>query len=239
LKKYLTIAFFFFSSWAIAQESFLLWGKILDADTQTPLEYTHILSLKTKKGSISDKNGYFFISSKKGDYIKFSFMGYHNIYKMIKKESNDTLVFYLHPQIMALNSIDVYPWTKEEFKYKFVHDTILPDAVDRLKKRILVPVDELKFLSIPKGKGFIIPLNFKSSKEKQIEILNKIKAVIKAEKRYRALIYQVTKLKDSEQNNFIQFCNFTNRYIKYARDYYLILAIKNKWEDYKKQYKKN
>ena len=200
-----------------------------------PLEYTHILNLKSKKGSITNKKGYFFISAKKGDYIKVSFMGYHNVYKMIKQKDTDTLIFYLRPQIMALNSIDVYPWTKDEFKYKFVHDTILPDAVDRLKKRIRVPLDELKFLSIPKGKGFIIPLNFKTNKEKQIELLNKIKERIKTEKRYRALIYQVTKLKDKEQDNFIKYCNLTDRYIKYARDYYLILAIKNKWEVYKKR----
>jgi len=225
----------FFSSWSFAQESFLLWGKVLDADTKKPLEYAHILNLKSKKGSITNDKGYFFISTKKGDYVKFSYMGYHNMYRMIQKKTNDTIVFYLRPQVMALNTVDVYPWTKEEFKYRFVHDTILPDAIDRLKKRIRVPIDELKFLSIPKGKGFIIPLNFKSNKEKQIEILNKIKERIKTEKRYRALIYQITKLKGKEQDNFIKYCNFTDRYIKYARDYYLILAIKNKWEVYKKR----
>ena len=220
---------------SIAQKTYLFVGKVLDSETLEPIEYTHIINLKNSKGGLSNNNGYFFQKVNEGDYLKLSFMGYNTLYYQALNNKPDTLIFLLVRKVFELKSVDVYPWTRREFRYKFVYKDFNSDSIDWLLNKIRVPKAEL--LAIHNNKPFIvIPIfsNFKTKKEKQIVRLEALKKWLKHDKRYRAMIVKVTGYKGLELNKFIKYCNFSKRYISYARSYYLTSAIEKKYIEFEK-----
>jgi len=230
IKTILLILLLFIAENVLSQEPYLFIGKVIDSQENEIIQYTHVVNLKTNKGGLTNQNGLFFQKVIKGDYLKLSFMGYNTLYYQVKNTVSDTITFFLVRKVYELEDIDVYPWTKREFKYKFVYTKFNTDSIDWLLKKILVPKSEL--LAIHNFKPFIaIPIfsNFKTKKEKQIVRLEELKHWIKKSERYRKMVVKVTGYKELELNAFIKYCNFSKRYISYARSYYLTSAIEKKY----------
>ncbi len=223
-------------SWnTFAQDSFFFIANLKDYQTQQNIYSAHIINLKNKKGSISNQQGYFMIHASDKDYLKISYLGYNNLYIQVNKSNTDTLTFYLHKKSFELEEVDIYPWTKKEFKYQFTHQNFKPDSIDQILINIRVPKAEL--IAIHNNKGFIaIPIfaNYKTKKERQIIQLKQLKRWIIKEDLYRKYITNITGYKNAELNTFIRYCNFSRRYISYAREYYLTLAIKKKYIEFEK-----
>jgi len=228
--------FILISANSFAQDSFYFIAQLKDYQSQSPISAAHIINLKNKKGSISNLKGYFLIHVSNKDYLKISYLGYNNLYIQVKQgESKDTLIFYLHKKTFKLDEVDVYPWSKDEFKYEFIHKQFKTDSIDLLLQKIRVPKSEL--LAIHNNKGFIaIPIfaNYKTKKERQIIQLEQLKRWTLKENAYRKLITNITGYQKAELNAFINYCNFSKRYISYAREYYLALAIKKKYIEFEK-----
>ena len=237
-KTILLIFLFFIGIYSFSQEEFLFVGKVIDNQTNRVIQYTHVVNLKTNKGGLTNRNGFFFQKVTEGDYLKLSFMGYNTYYYQVRNTVSDTITFLLARKVYELEDIDVYPWTIKEFKHKFVYTNFDADSIDWLLKKILVPKSEL--LAIHNFKPFIaIPVfsNFKTKKEKQIVRLEELKRWIKKEERYREMVAKVTGYRELELNKFIKYCNFSKRYISYARSYYLTSAIEKKYTEYQKSKK--
>jgi len=222
---------------SIAQNSFFIIGQIKDLETHESIKNAHIINLNNKRGTISNQKGYFMLHVSDKDYFKISYLGYNNKYVQINSSNKDTLTYYIQRKAFELEVVNVYPWTKEEFKYKFVHNDFNTDSIDQLIAKITVPKAELLQVYNNRNMGVIaIPIfaNYKTSKEKQIIQLEKLKFWVKKENEYRKLITHITGYKADQLNAFIKYCNFSKRYISYARDYYLALAIKNKYLEFEK-----
>ena len=95
-KLYCLLFFICFSS--IAQNSIKLKGKLIDGSTQTPLEAATVYLTSVKDSTvidytITDKNGYFTMSTKTISnpvFLKVSYMGYQTLKKEIKNLLEDT-----------------------------------------------------------------------------------------------------------------------------------------------------
>ncbi len=230
-----------------AQESAIIIGKIIDYETGEAVYSAHIVNLKSRKGTISNKDGFFMIPAEQKDYIKVSFLGYNNKYYQISEVNSDTILIPIYRKTYQLANVDVYPWTKEEFQYQFVHNKFEKDSIDKLKELISVPKEVLladleqeKTRQMRENNPNMIAgvsmsafANYKTKKEKQIIQLEALKRWVKKEKAYRELITHITGYTGMELNAFIRFCNFSKNYISNARDYYLALNIQKKYLEYK------
>ncbi len=236
-----------------AQEQFTVVGFIKDQETLEPLHNVHILNLKNKKGTISNREGFFNISLEPNDYLKISLLGYYNAYLQAHK-TNDTVQIFLSKKVYELETVTIYPWTKEEFKHQFTHLDINDDSVKTLQLRIRVPKVELERERsyaiyermrepLPgniKTVGFSIPIsfNYKNKKERQLSKLEKIKRWNQAEDKYWELAEKMTGYKGEKLSAFIRFCNFSGRYVTHAREYFLAFNIKKKMLEFEKLNKK-
>jgi len=212
----------------------LIIGKVIDAETLESIPNAHIFNLRSNQGLISNQDGTFLIMVQNSDYIKITHIAYYEAYHQIKNQTKDTLYIKIYRKTYQLESVTVYPWSKEEFKFKFVHTDFKQDSIDKFLKKITVPKEEL--VQLAKSTAIIsIPISYKTSKERQIIILNDIKNWVEKENEYRELITKITGYQAEELNAFIMFCNFSKRYIMNARAYYLGLAIEKKYFEFEQK----
>jgi len=212
----------------------LIIGKVIDAETLESIPNAHIFNLRSNQGLISNQDGTFLIMVQSSDYIKITHIAYYEAYHQIKNQTKDTLYIKIYRKTYQLESVTVYPWSKEEFKFKFIHTDFKQDSIDKFLKKITVPKEEL--VQLAKSTAIIsIPISYKTSKERQIIILNDIKNWVEKETEYRELITKITGYQAEELNAFIMFCNFSKRYIMNARAYYLGLAIEKKYFEFEQK----
>jgi len=212
----------------------LIIGKVIDAETLESIPNAHVFNLRSNQGLISNQDGTFLIMVQSSDYIKITHIAYYEAYHQIKNQTKDTLYIKIYRKTYQLESVTVYPWSKEEFKFKFVHTDFKQDSIDKFLKKITVPKEEL--VQLAKSTAIIsIPISYKTSKERQIIILNDIKNWVEKENEYRELITKITGYQAEELNAFIMFCNFSKRYIMNARAYYLGLAIEKKYFEFEQK----
>lgn len=98
-------------------------GFVMNEDAE-PLPYVHIISMMSRRGTISDRNGIFTIITEPQDTIIFSSVGYKTtFFEMPVMFVN---YHYTHDIIMErdtimLEEVRVFPWaTYEEFKEAFL-----------------------------------------------------------------------------------------------------------------------
>lgn len=184
------------------------------------------------------------IPIEEGDYLKISYLGYNSLYFKVNHHSSDTLNLFIQKKAFVLEEVEVYPWTKEEFKFKFINLEVNQDSIDYLRNKIIVPKEDLvaalKQAQTQKMRennpnmivGVSMPAfaNYKTKKDKQIVELEALKKWVKKETEYRKLVQNITNYKDEELNRFIKFCNFSKSYISTARSYYLGIEIQKKYK---------
>ncbi len=114
------------------------------------LPYTNIGIVGTRRGTSSDRDGYFSIVAKKGETVRFTSIGYRDVNYTIPDTLSKQLYYYV--QIMSEDSLllpeaIIYPWPdKEYFKYEFlaidISDDLREKAEENLAKKVL---DELRY----------------------------------------------------------------------------------------------
>lgn len=60
-------------------------GSILDAETKQPIEYVNIYNVQSKKGTVSNTEGFFELNASLGDTLEISFLGYRSQHVVIDK----------------------------------------------------------------------------------------------------------------------------------------------------------
>lgn len=112
-KSYFLILFVFFSVSLFAQNSISLKGKVLDKNTQVPIEAATVFLTSVKDSTvidytISDKNGFFKIDTKKINkpfFLKISYMGYQTFKQEMQTvtENKDFGVLHLseNPNVLS------------------------------------------------------------------------------------------------------------------------------------------
>lgn len=127
------------------EEYFSVKGRILSYDSLQPIYNTNIISELSHYGTISDKEGFFTIKSKKIDTLWVSCIGYviNRIPVCHDSISNKVLIIKLIRKTEVLDEVDIYPY---------------PDY-ETFKRNII---------NMPWRKPFFVPGISKESDEKQI-----------------------------------------------------------------------
>ena len=115
-------------------------GVVIKADDLISVPYTTVRIKNTRKGTISDPNGYFSIVVTKQDTLTFSAIGY----KYSEFAVPDTitmkrysLIHVLNADTIMLEPTVIYPWpTVEEFKKAFVELDIPDDDLEIARKNL-------------------------------------------------------------------------------------------------------
>jgi len=219
-----------FSGWSHAQNTFFFIGRVKDAKTNQVLSTANIINLKNKRGAMSNLLGYFMLQVNDKDYIKISYVGYNNLYYQINSENTDTLDLFLIKKTYQLAEVEVFPWTKDEFKVQFIEMDTPVDSVEWLTDRINLSTKELKWLT-PAG----MTIKYKTSKERQEIKVKALKRWAEKDKIFRKIVKSLTDYEGLELEVFIRFCNFKKSFISYAREYYLTEAIQKKYLEFEQR----
>lgn len=115
-------------------------GVVIKADDLTSVPFTTVRIKSSRRGTISDLNGYFSIVVTKKDTLTFSAIGY----KPSEFAVPDTITMKRYSLIHVLNSDTImleptviYPWpTEEEFKKAFVELVIPDDDLEIARKNL-------------------------------------------------------------------------------------------------------
>ena len=186
-------------------------------------------------GTITDSLGVFKIKilSDTAEF-KFSTIGYYtNTVIIVKNDFKIPYDVFLEFRIYEIMQVDVYPFTKDEFKHEFVYADIKKDDIDIIKDNL-----KTKFNSVKRLKELTpamqIPLNFKSKIEKQEDLLVKIKELNNLKLKNYERIRRVTNYAGKEVYDFDRFCRFSYHFLKYASEYVIYREINKRWKEYKK-----
>jgi len=127
-------------------------GFVMNEESE-PLPYVHIISMQTRRGTISDRNGIFSIITEPQDTIIFSSVGYKLTYFELP-----TLILdyhYTHDVIMErdtilLEEVIVFPWpTYEEFKEAFLSLELPEDDYDFAIRNLAIIQAQIEGNEIP------------------------------------------------------------------------------------------
>ena len=149
LKRFLLIASFLLTCLAgIAQgedamefrDRMPVLGKIMTADSLKSIRNTHVISKMAHCGTISNRDGMFFLPAKKVDTLWISCIGYHR--RLIPVDSlmnQDTLLIVLRPDTITLKEVTVFPF----YDYKTFKQMIIdmptkpvPKEIQRLNEEL-------------------------------------------------------------------------------------------------------
>lgn len=214
-------------------------GKIVDAETNRPITYAHIINFSNNKGTISDSLGVFILKLDTGiNTIKISSIGYYT--KTISLNLENVQIPFkitLRERIYEIMQVEIYPFTIPEFKHQFVHKDIPKDTIAHIEDLMRTQWNTVEVLRrlTPKRQ---IPLNFKTSVEKQEILLAKIKEYTILKEKNIARIKRATKLEGDDLYDFDRFCKFSYNFLKNAPEYYVYIKIAEKFEEFKKMPKK-
>jgi len=210
-------------------------GKVIDNEIKKTIPYAHIINFTNYKGTISDSLGIFKLKLDTGiNTIKISSIGYYT--KIINVDINNIvipLIINMKERVYEIMQVEIYPFTKQEFKYQFIHKNIPKDTIAYIQDILRTRWNTVAVLRglTPKRQ---IPLNFKTSIEKQEILLAKIKEYTILKEQNIKRIKIITKLEGNDLYNFDRFCKFSFNFLKNAPEYYIYVKIEKKYEEYKK-----
>ena len=128
-------------------------GLLLTGDSLKPLPYASVWVQNTGRGTTTDHYGFFSIPVYDDDILRFSAVGYNDVYYGIP----DTLTQrrYSAVQLMTRDTIHlpetvIYPWpTKEQFRHAFIHSDIPSDDYDRAMRNLAQAEMRERFENMP------------------------------------------------------------------------------------------
>jgi hypothetical protein len=144
---FIFLSFLFILNWETSQaqetrppKAIQLSGLIVTGDSLMAVPFATVFHKRSLRGSVSDFRGFFSFVAREGDTIRFSSIGYKDVYYRIP----DTLSAnrYSIIQLMTQDTIHlaetiIYPWpTREQFKIAFLNTQIPDDDYDRAIKNL-------------------------------------------------------------------------------------------------------
>jgi hypothetical protein len=142
------------SSYAqIFDENLVQFSGVIVNESLKPVPYCGIIERLTRRGTISDANGFFSFVARKNDVIEFTAIGYKNVrfripdtltthrYSLIQVMTRDTIL---------LKTTVIYPWpTYQQFKEAFVKAKIPDDDLEKARKNLALQEYKESMYSLP------------------------------------------------------------------------------------------
>lgn len=115
-------------------------GVVMGVDSMTSVFYCNIGIIGSRRGTISDLDGYFSMIVEKGDTIGFSAVGYLPAALIVPADlEGDTysVIHLMETDTIMLPESVIYPWpSPEEFEYKFMALELEDDYHTQFQKAI-------------------------------------------------------------------------------------------------------
>lgn len=115
-------------------------GVIIKADDLTSVPYTTVRIKNTRRGTISDYNGYFSIVATKKDTLTFSAIGFKENAFIIPDtitQKRYSLIHVMNADTIMLTPTVIYPWpTVEDFQKAFIELNIPDDDLEIARKNL-------------------------------------------------------------------------------------------------------
>lgn len=214
--------------------------QLMDESTLKPIQFAHVINLRTFRGGISDTSGMFRLPVMHGDLLRVSSIGYFDQYYLVP----DTLKGFVRLEILMrqkvylinevrINTLGNY----EQFRRKFV-STELPDKETReLQRKFRQMARDTAMKSAPVRTG--IPLNFPSPEQRlemqRQELYKKLREQrIMDDKFNPVIVSRLTGLQGDDLYEFMRYCNFSRDYLLSTNHYDIMIATLHAFEQYKR-----
>lgn len=204
-------------------------GKIIGEQGESVV-FPIIANQSTSHGVVADGNGYFSIAADKSDTILINATGY-NLFKLCMRDS--TLKYSYQIEVRLTHKVI----SLKEF---IVHDIKTIADINKEKEKLGVKnVDAYKNVD-----GFNSPITWLYERFSRQERDKRLVATLENKDRQIALLkdlfrnyisYDIMDLNETEFEDFIDYLQLPESYIKSASDYELAMTIKYKYLNFRKE----
>jgi len=199
----------------------------VDIGTQKPIPYASVRFKGTKKGLVTDSNGFFTAVISQKDTLKISSLGFHDFY-LIKdpmRQTNYFQVIQMRSKIFELNAVQIVgkrtldldnPMLRWEYKAKFLPKIWLfytPTGEGPEAPSLMSPISYLYDRFSRRGK------DARKLKDMVAERVKRKSNILK----YNGLkVQKWTGLLDEEIEEFMRFCPMPQSFLDEASEYEII-----------------
>lgn len=231
------------SVFAQQDSTFIVKGKLLDAETKEPVPLATVLIVNKQTGTSGNNLGEFELPVNIGDEIKFTSIGYEPVSLMVTEDlrmsiDKEPLVLFMIPAVYELDSVVVFH-IGEDFYLKRKKGE--PVEIVGLPKPTGKPRDWSKPQVIVDGGGIGIYglLNVFDKKLQQQKKVRKLQAAIdyrkKREEQLNAvynkqIVKRITGIDDRVIDEFMEFCDFTEGELLTYNEYQITARLLNRYQ---------
>jgi hypothetical protein len=223
-------------------------GRIINEQTGTPIKFAHVINQTWSHLAISDTLGYFRIRVRLNDLLIITSIGFYDlpiyIYDSIVAE-NRLHIYHMIPKIYSLSGVNVLRLgTYEQFKYNFLK-LELPEPEHPASTLVLQDIEQgIDTLGITEPSSLGSPITAIYNRvSKEGKSLRKLKKVKEEEEFWKQVEYKynpemlsrITGLQGPELFEFINFCNFSHKFILESSEYEIIKKVLDKLKEYREQ----
>ena len=240
---------FSFSQFIKMDDRVIIAGYVLDEETGKPLIFTNISIRHRREGTISDTAGYFALSAKMYDTIRFSMLGYERKHVVIDEKAVDRtepLIVKMKTEAYMLPTVDIFEWRYNQLKYEVTTMNLPDDDYVYAQQNFPAKQKAINFYNNTPTTGAgltfspITALYEAFSKEgkerkKLAELQQKDHVSQLIEERITTVqIMELTGFTELETSRFLDWCDFSAEFINSMNAYNFIMVVKHKAEQYKK-----
>ena len=239
------VVLFSFQANAQKEDSLItLYGKLYDSKDFAPVEFAHIINLDSPYATISDSAGFFEIKLHPGDTLQMTSIGYHNESITINKYLPAVFrSISMEQRTYDIASVEITPWgSYRDFKNKFI-SLDLEDPEEDVHPLLWQDLPRKPLEIEPHHPGVLNPVSFlydvfsgnREERRKYNEILRQKTKEQKIRSKYnKEIVGSLTGLEGEELEEFMEFCNFTEKELLNKTGYEILKEVKQKYQSFKK-----
>ncbi|MCK5029695.1 MAG: hypothetical protein KAR57_08670 [Bacteroidales bacterium] len=228
-----------------AQESDSLYyfsGQVISIEGKYPVALAHVINIDKRWGVVADTLGYFEIWVNPGDTLNITAIGFDYLEYGVDGIIKDSLVhIHLQSRYYEIPEVAIsYLGTYKNFEYKVLNlklpETGINPEFEKLFKHVEAPPLVVEPV-ITSPASLIYVLFSKEAKDikKYLKLTEEGKVKEEVHFRYNEhIIRNLTGLSGEEAYEFMQFCDFQDKYILSIDDYNLFSEILLRFEAFKK-----
>ena len=231
LKIALFLPFLFFYEFGQAQNDLIkVHGQLVDLQGVTQFNKVMVINRRTSNGVFGSLSGHFTISFKRTDTISIHALGYSPSRLCFKDSASNVSEFTIQVKMYRLNirldeivfvaprDLDQIQKDIDKLGYRKTYKET-SEVSDVLQSPITALYE--RFSHFEKQKAEAKRLQNESNRKKLLKELFRIYVTA-----------EIIDLEDWEFDDFINYCNFEDEYIKASTQYELVIAIKKKYDRY-------
>ena len=252
MKKIVLLFFIFVSVFAFAQDDsddhiYTIKGRITNGETKAPMVSAHIINLNRVTATMTNSSGQYRIKVNENDTLYFSYVGFQSVKLRVTPETmkGNDLDIEMFELPIELGEVQIKPYqligvlevdSKNVPINKYEHIKIaglpqtfetgapLPHVYDTPLDAVFHPVDFLYEMFGSKPKQL--------RRLKQLRSEDQIRDILE-EKANREVLMEYLKIDQDQLNSLLNYCHYSEYFIKNASDLQVIEAVLDCYENYK------